>query len=121
MNLINGLTNAANQTINVTLEDGSTFTFNLYFRPQQNGWFYDVVWPGSSVIPIPFTSHNRRLVTSPNILRQFRELIDFGILVATPDNSDPNLQTAFVDGSTIVTLLNAADVAAMETNFFQTS
>ena len=118
MNIINGLTNAPNQTIQVSLEDGSVFTLNLYYRPQQNGWFFDVIWPGSSVIPIPFSSYNRRLVASPNVLRQFRQLIDFGILVATPDNSDPNLQTAFVDGSTVVTLLNAADVTSMETNFF---
>lgn len=118
MNLLNGLTAAPSQTIRVVIEDGSAFTLNLFFRPQQNGWFYDVVWPGSASLPVPFSTYNRRLVASPNVLRQFRALIAFGLQVATPDNSDPNTLQSLVDGSVAIALLNAADVAAAEANFF---
>ncbi len=114
MNIINGLTTEGAQTIAVTLEDGSRATLSLYFRPQQNGWFFDVSWPGSPILPVPFVANGRRLVTSGNLLRQFRDVIPFGLALFTVDNSDPSSQSAFVDGTASLVLLNAADVASTE-------
>ena len=118
MNIVTGITSAGSQTMLVNLEDGSAFTLNLFYRPNQNGWFYDIIWPGSTTLPVPFNCYGLRLMTSPNNLRQWRNLIDFGLLVTTPDNSDPSTQTAFIDGTATVVLLNSADLLAIETQYF---
>lgn len=116
MNVINGLTNQAAQVVGLSLPDGSRVTLTLYFRPQQNGWFYDLDWPGTTAGP--FASRNRRLVTSGNMLRQFRDYVPFGLAVFTPDNSDPMTQNCFVDGTATLVLLNAADVTAVEAQVY---
>ncbi len=114
MNITNGLTAQPSQVFALALPDGSRVTVSLYFRPQQNGWFFDLVWPGSPALPAPFESRNRRLVTSANLLRQFRDLIPFGLAVFTVDNSDPMTLTCFVDGTATIVLLGADDVARIE-------
>lgn len=114
MNKVNGITDQASQAIGLVLADGSRATLALYFRPQQNGWFYDLSWPGTAALPVPFVANGRRLVTSGNLLRQFRDFVPFGLAVFTPDNSDPMTQTCFVDGTAEVVLLGADDVAAVE-------
>lgn len=114
MNKVNGITEQPAQILGLVLEDGSRATLSLYYRPQQNGWFYDLAWPGPASLPVPFQVQNRRLVTAGNMLRQFRDVIPFGLACFTPDNSDPMTQNSFVDGSAELVLLNAADVAVVE-------
>lgn len=118
MNKVNGLTSQPSQALALVLEDGSRATLALYYRPQQNGWFYDIQWPGTTALPVPFQAQNLRLVTAGNLLRQFRDFIPFGLAVFTPDNSDPMSQTCFVDGSAELVLLGAADVAAIEASVY---
>lgn len=118
MNIVNGITTQASQVLGLILEDGSRATITLYFRPQQNGWFYSVEWPGSSTILTPFNSYNRRLVTSANMLRQERNIIPFGLACFTPDNSDPMTQNCFADGSAVLVLLSPADVEEVEDSVY---
>lgn len=114
MNIINGITNQPTQVMAITLADGSRATLTLYFRPQQNGWFYDLEWPGSQQLAVPFACQNRRLVTAGNVLRQFRDIIPFGLAVFTIDNADPITQACFIDGSTTVVLLDTDDIETIE-------
>ncbi len=118
MNTINGINDQAAQIILVTIEDGSRATLTLYWRPQQNGWYFDLDWPGSANIQVPFASYNRRVVTAGNLLRQFRELLPFGLAVFTPDNEDPSTRTCWADGSATLVLLNSADVARVESEVY---
>ncbi len=107
MNLISGLTDNPTQTATLVLADGSRASLNLYFRPNQVGWFYDLALG-------TFAVNGRRLVSSPNLLRQFRELIPFGIAVAGVANADPLRQEDLVDGTVSLYLLDGADVADVE-------
>lgn len=118
MNYINGITAQSAQITGLTLEDGSVAQLAIYFRPQQNGWFFDVTWPGSDKFPVPFVCLGRRLVTSANLLRQFREVIPFGIGCFTISGADPMTLTCFFDGTAVLTMLGAADVAAAEVAVF---
>ncbi len=118
MNQVNGITSQPVQVLGLTLEDGSRATVTLYFRPQQNGWFFDLQWPGPGGAVAPYTTLGRRLVTSPNLLRQARELIPFGVACFTPDNADPSALDDFSDGSAVLVVLNASDVAAVEAAVF---
>lgn len=114
MNIVNGITSQPTQVMSITLADGSRVTLTLYFRPQQNGWFYDIQWPGSELLEVPFKCQNRRLVVAGNMLRQFRDLIPFGIALFSVDNTDPMTQACLADGTVTLVLLNADDVLSIE-------
>lgn len=120
MNFIDGLTSQPAQISTLVLDDGSRVTFSLEFKPQQAGWFYSLFWPGKN--DNAFELNGCRLGCSPNMLRQFRDLIPFGLaLVATPDDLDPITQTCFVDGTAELILLDAEDVASVEAELYKGS
>lgn len=114
MNSITGLTDQAAQNSFILLDDGSRVELGLYYRPQQCGWFYDLNWPGSPTLPVPFKVTGRRLVAGPNILRQFKKLIPFGFMLFTIDNLEPLGLSCFVDGTADLILLNAEEVLEIE-------
>jgi hypothetical protein len=118
VNSITGLTTQSAQVSFLLLEDGSRAKLSLFYRPQQLGWFYDITWPGNERLPVPFASLGNRLVASPNLLRQFRKLIPFGLMLYTIDNLEPMGRTCFVDGTADLILLNAADVLELEDRGF---
>lgn len=118
MNIINGITSQPVQVMALTLADGSRATLTLYFRPQMNGWYYDIEWPGSPAFLTTFKSTNRALVVGANLLRQFRDLIPFGLAVFSVDNTDPMTQACLADGSVNVVLLNQADVLQVEDDVY---
>ena len=109
MKTITGITNKPNQACTLTLSDGTKATLNLYFRPQQTGWFLDVSY--STV-----TINGLRLVSSPNILRSWRRLIPFGLAFTMPDGSDPSGQEDFSTATFL--LLEQADIATVEAAAF---
>jgi hypothetical protein len=118
MQLIQGITSAPKQNISIPLPDGNSFSFTLEYRPQQLGWFYDIRFNTNA---ISFECLGRRLVTSPNILRQFQDVIPFGIGVVTAQSAEPTTQTAFTDGTTTMLLLDSADIADIDAAIYRGS
>lgn len=82
MNLLNTLSNDARQTQTIPVPDGSQIFFRIEYRENQAGWFYSLNWKTVSI-------NNRRLVCSPNILRQFRRVLPFGFFVTSKDGLEP--------------------------------
>lgn len=115
MKTLTGLTDQANQQMSIVLPDGTPVTLIMNFYPQQNAWFFDLAWQG---IAAPFTLLGCQMVTSPNLLRQYRRLLTFGLAVFTIDNVEAETQTAFIDGTATLVLLDAADVIEIETAVF---
>lgn len=111
MKLVTGLTDEPKQESTIVLDDGSRVVLLLEFRPNQRGWVYDLTWGD-------FELNGRRLVASPNILRQFRERLTFGLAIVTMANVEPLRQGDLADGTALVYLLNAEDVAAVEATVF---
>lgn len=111
MKLITGLTDQPNQQSVIVLPDGTPVDFTLMYRPQQQGWFYNLSCDADAG---PFELNGSRLVSSPNILRNYRNLVTFGLLILTLNNVEPIGQTTFIDGTTAVFLLTAAEVAQVE-------
>lgn len=111
MNLLGGLTDQPKQTTTIVLADGSRATLALEYRPNQLCWSYDLAW-GSIEI------NGCQLVASPNIVREFRHRLPFGIAVITAGNIDPTDQECFVNGAASVYLLDAADVEDVEAALF---
>ena len=107
MNQIQGFTDQPKQTTTIILADGSSATLNLEYKPNQLGWFYDLTWQN-------LTLNGQRLVSSPNILLQFKNQLPFGLMVLTVANAEPLNRTDLSDGTTTIYLLEGDDIAAVE-------
>ena len=108
MTLITSITDSANQTLGLLLEDGSKVTLNLTYKSNQQGWFYSLTWGSISM-------NNRRLVASPNLLRAFRDIIPFGFACVTSDGYEPIFIDDFSTGRAKFYLLNSTDIGLVET------
>jgi hypothetical protein len=115
MQIITGLTSAAKQSISVPLPDGTSTSVYIEYRPQQLGWFYDIAY---SAGVIAFQSKGNRLCPSPNMLRQHRAILPFGISCLTAGNVEPTTQTVFSDGTVTLLLLDASDIATIESTVY---
>ena len=115
MNTVTGITSDPSQEVPITLPDGSTLTLTLRYSAQQSCWFYDATWDGATPT---WQLLGMRLVTHPNLWRQYRNQIPFGLTVSTPDNADPTGPQDFVNGLVTLFVLDAADVATVESTFF---
>lgn len=111
MTILSGLTNQSAQVSQLQLEDGTLATLTLNYRPNQIGWFYDLGYAD-------FELNGQRLVTSPNCLYQFQNLIPFGLACVTVENSEPLTQNAFSDGTSVLVLLTPNDIVAQQYTVF---
>jgi hypothetical protein len=107
MFLIEGLTEDAKQTQMVIIPSGESFKLDISYFPMQIGWFMNVTYKDFSVT-------NIRIVTSPNILHQFSNLIPFGLACLTSDSEEPLLQQDFSSSRAKLYLLGLSDLAAFE-------
>ena len=107
MNQLTGFTDQPKQQATIVLADGSRAVILMQYLAQQTAWSVDVTWG-------TFSASGLILVASPNWLRQFREVIPFGLMILTAGNLDPTDQEAFVNGSASLFLLDPADVTAVE-------
>lgn len=107
MKLLTGITDDPKQNCVIALDDGTQAALYLEYRPQQQGWFFDLTTKTFSVI-------GQRIAAFPNILRQYSHQIDFGLAIVVAEKRDPLLQTDFASGYASMVLLNADDVIAIE-------
>ena len=89
MELISNISNSEIQKSTIVLQDGREFNITLEFKKNQIGWFLSLEY-GS------FKIDNVRLVTSRNMLYQWRNVLNFGLAVVTDRNQEP----MFVDDLT---------------------
>ena len=110
MKLIPSITSDPNQTISITLDDGSKINMVIVYKENQSGWFYSVVWGSITLF------NNKRIVSSPNMLRSLRGIIPFGIACTTTDGYEPVFKDDFSNGRASIYILNTTDVTAVETD-----
>lgn len=106
MNLINQ-TSSPNQKQTMVLEDGSSFTYQISYKRMQYGWFF------TSLTYKDFTVTGMRVVTSPNILHQFRHRLPFGIACYVVGNREPSQKDDFKSKNANLYVLTAAEVATV--------
>lgn len=115
MDVITGISDSPAQVFNLTPPDGTTVTLTIFYRPQPMGWFYNLSWNGTN----PATQINgRRIVNYPNLLRQWKEILTFGICCVTQDGREPLGQKDFVTNYALLLLLSKDDIAAIESVVF---
>jgi hypothetical protein len=103
---IQGLTDYASQSQSITLFDGTIINFTLSYIPQQYGWFFSSLNYGSLNI------NGLRICNNPNMLRQWENLIEFGIACYTSGNREPTQQGDFLSGASALYILTSAEVQA---------
>lgn len=82
MRQIEGLTNDPKQQFFAVIEGYDVATITLEFKPNQYSWFISVQWG-------TFAINNELVSCSPNLLRQFRNMIPFGIGIYGVNQIDP--------------------------------
>lgn len=112
MNILTGFTDSPHQMTTFSLDDGSSATLTLYFRPQQRGWFFDLTY-GNLVM------QGQRLTYHKNFLRQFVLQLPFGLACLTNDLTDPKAVTDFSSGKAVLVLLTTDDAKLVETVHFK--
>ncbi len=103
---IQQVTSSPLQQQSVILPDGSTLTYTLAFVPLQYGWFFRSLTWGS------WQQGSLRVVNSPNLLYQWRNLLPFGLACYSTANREPTQQQDFSSGASVLYILTAAEVAA---------
>lgn len=102
-----GISSDPTQQYTLALPDGTQVTFSIRFSPNQKGWFY-------SLTATNWESLNRRLVVSQNMLRQYRNILAFGLACFTTDGYEPIYQDDFLTGRAKLYLLTQAEAAETE-------
>lgn len=98
------------QKFSVQLEDNSSFTLELEFIEQQEQWIMNISdIPNSDKIINGF-----RVTASENLLRQYRRIISFGILVETKNGDDPFRIDDFSSERATLNILTSEEVNQVE-------
>jgi hypothetical protein len=109
---INEITDEPNQRHIVTIEGYENASLFLEFVPSQYSWFFSLVWGD-------FAIYTQRLTFNHNLLRQWKEILPFGIMVTTTNNLDPVTRDAFAQGVASLYVLTAADIEDMESYLYE--
>lgn len=106
MRQITGLTNDTKQQFDAVIEGYDVANIYLEYKPNQFGWFMDVTWG-------EFSTNNLRVTVGPNILRQFKNIIPFGIAISGVDSVDPVTVDDWL-GHNVFYILDETDKALVE-------
>lgn len=109
MQQLDTFTDAANQLFNVPLADASILQLAFIFRGATQRWTVDIVHP-------QLTLHGFDLCLGPNIVRQWRNVVPFGIALTSVDDLDPVQPQDFQTGRVSVFILSPAEVQQVETD-----
>lgn len=111
MQFITEITDDPKQQMSVVSEDGDVFELYLEYRESQGLWFANVVY-GSTVI------NGIGLVKSANLLRQWKNIIPFGISITCTDKGDPYYLEDFSKKRCQLVVLTAAEVLLIEDEIY---
>lgn len=106
---VQGITSDSNQTLTFVLPDKSeSIQINLRYFDNLQCWIYDLI---SSKL----TVNNRKLVTGTNLLRQWKNILSFGLACFAVDGSDPLFINDFTSGRCSLMILDSDEVVNNET------
>lgn len=111
MTQVDNVSNQANQTTQVVLTDGSILSLQLIYNGSTQRWTLNVSHPALTVNGMNLSCH-------PNMLREWRNVIAFGLACTTLSGYDPTAIDDFTNGQAQLYVLTAADVQDVEANVF---
>ena len=111
MQIITTLTSHPNQIHRLVLEDNETADFRLYYSARMQSWYFDITYKD-------WSANGVKIVLHPNILRQFRNIIPFGLSFSTDSYVEPFEVECFKSGRVQVGILNKEEVSLVEANIY---
>ncbi len=111
MNYLNKITSSPYQQFFLTGITGIQVTMTLRYMPYQQIWTMDIQQGTFEVYGI-------QIVAAPNILRNYRNIIDFGITCLSTDSLDPLYVDDFSNQRCGIYLLDKDEVATIEASYF---
>lgn len=112
MKLISELTDQAKQSYTLVGENGELIDFLLTYSPVRRGWFFNLTYNDKII-------NGKKLSNYPNLLRNYKNILPFGLLVDVTDFEEPYRLDDFVTGRVKVYLLNENDVKSIEEELFE--
>lgn len=112
MRLINALTADAKQKYTLIGENKERIGFYLYYMPSQQTWFFDID-DGA------FIAKGLQLGLGYNILRNYKNLLTYGLMVTSSDGLDPFYINDFVSGRITIFLLNNEEKELIESGIYE--
>lgn len=111
MKRIVNISNSPKQKIQLVTDNGDNIEFFLEYKPRVESWFFSFEYKGINV-------NNLTVCLHPNILRQFKRIIDFGIGFKSDTKIEPFSIDVFKDGRCSMYLLNEDEVKSVEANIY---
>lgn len=112
MEVITNLTEYPNQLHTLVLENNKSADIRLFYCGRMQSWFIDLTFEDIQI-------NGLKIVLSPNLLRQFRKLIPFGLAIYTnTDFVEPFEIEAFSSGRVKISILNSDEVNEIETEIY---
>ncbi len=112
MYLIQNVTEDPRQSFILNIPGADAATLVLEYSETQQGWFF-------SLTQGDFQALNLRLCAAPNILRQWKNVLVFGLCCVSNNKQDPMTADAFTSGQSELYFLEAADVTDFEETFYE--
>lgn len=101
-----------NSTIEIVNAKNETFTGYINYNSSRRGWFLDLVSDN-------FKLYGIRITSVPNILRQWRDKLGFGIGVLCENKSEPFFLEDFNTGRAKLYLLEPDDLSFQDKLYAQ--
>jgi len=111
MRYIDRINSTPNQIYTVGLDTGDTFTLELRYMPTQQLWMANIAYGSKKINGII-------LVVGYNVLRNYKNLIPFGISITSTDGLDPYYLTDFSTQRIKLYVLTASEVSEIEATYY---
>ena len=111
MEIITSLTSHPNQLHQLVLENRESAEFRLYYLGRQMSWYYDITYK-------ELTINCQKVVLTPNSLRQFKNIIPFGIAFFSDSDIEPFKLDDFTSGRIKMGILNKEEVRQIEEEIY---
>lgn len=111
MKRLNRLNDNARQQYTLVGDDGITPTLNLVYMPRVSMWSFSITYGD-------FQLNQAMLTASPNVLRNYRYNIPFGLAVTSTDGLDPFYLDDFTSGRINIYMLSAQEVQDVEDTIY---
>lgn len=112
MEQVTNITSSVKQQMQLLLENNETADFFLHYNARMQAWYFDFTYNEIS-------AKNLKVCLHPNILRQFRRLIPFGITFGASNSVEPFQVTSFSSGACNMYILNKEEVEEIEQTFYE--
>ncbi len=98
------------QSQTIILDDGTAIVLEYKFVPMQFGWFITSL----TYSPNGFVLNGLRITNNPNMLRQFKNNLPFGLACFSSSDREPSQQQDFSSKASNLYILTAEEVQQYE-------